>query len=258
MKLFLPVLCCLFAFSTASLAQTFQWHKNPVIAHRGAFKKKNLPENSIAALKEAIRLNCYGTEFDVHMTKDSVLVVNHDNDHQGMVIATSTYAELKKLPLKNSESIPTLKSYLNEGKKQRRTKLILEIKPVQDPERMRQVTDAVVAMVRELKAQQWVEYIGFNYASMLRVLELEPTATVAYLNGDATAEKLKQDGFAGADYHFTKYKNSDWFSKAKELGLTLNAWTVNQAEDMQWLLDNKVEFITTNEPELLFEILKKK
>ncbi|MEJ5962328.1 glycerophosphodiester phosphodiesterase [Pedobacter immunditicola] len=257
MKLFLPAFCCLILFATASLAQTFQWHKNPVIAHRGAFKKKNLPENSIAALKEAIRLKCYGTEFDVHMTKDSVLVVNHDHDHQGMVIATSTYAALKKLPLKNGESIPTLESYLKEGKKQVRTKLILEIKPDKDPERMREIADAVVAMVRKLKAQQWVEYIGFNYASMLRVLALEPTATVAYLNGDATAEKLKQDGFAGADYHFTAYKTSDWFSKAKELGLTLNAWTVNNAEDMQWLLDNKVEFITTNEPELLFEILKK-
>lgn len=258
MKPFLPVFCCLFLFSIASFAQTFQWHKNPVIAHRGAFKKNNLPENSIAALKEAIRLNCYGTEFDVHMTKDSILVVNHDPDHQGMVIATSTYATLKKLPLKNGESIPTLKSYLKEGKKQLRTKLILEIKPDKDPERMRQVTDAVVAMVRKLKAQQWVEYISFNYASMSRVLELEPTAIVAYLNGDATAEKLKQDGFAGADYQFSKYKNSDWFSKAKELGLTLNAWTVNKAEDMQWLLDNKVEFITTDEPELLFEVLKKK
>jgi glycerophosphoryl diester phosphodiesterase len=257
MKTFLPVFWCLILFSTITLAQTFKWNKNPVIAHRGAFKKKNLPENSIAALKEAIRLNCYGTEFDVHMTKDSVLVVNHDDDYQGMIIANSTYKELKKLPLKNGESIPTLKSYLNEGKKQQRTKLILEIKPVKDPQRMRQVADAVVAMVKKLKVEQWVEYIGFNYASMQRILELEPTATVSYLNGDATAEKLKQDGFAGADYHFTKYKDSDWFSKATELGLTLNAWTVNEAGDMQWLLDNKVTYITTNEPELLFEILKK-
>ena len=257
MRPFLPVFCCMILFSMTSIAQTFQWNKNPVIAHRGAFKKNNLPENSIAALKEAFRLNCYGSEFDVHMTVDSVLVVNHDNDHQGLVIAKTTYKDLKKLPLKNGESIPTLESYLKEGKKQRSTKMILEIKPDKDPERMRQVTDAVVAMVRKLKAQEWVEYIGFNYASMERVLALEPTAKVAYLNGDATAEKLKKDGFAGADYHYTVYKNGDWFTKAKELGLTLNAWTVNEAADMQWLLANKVEYITTNEPELLFDILKK-
>ena len=257
MKIFFPVLTTIMLFTTSLIAQTFHWNKNPVIAHRGAFKKNNLPENSIASLKEAIRLKCYGSEFDVHLTKDSILVLNHDNEYNGMVIANTTYKELKKQRLSNGEEIPTLKNFLKEGKKQRQTKLILEIKPDKNPERMRQVTDAAVAMVKKLKAEPWVEYIGFNYASMQRVLELEPSAKVAYLNGDAPLEKLKEDGFAGADYYFTVYKKGDWFSKAKDLGLTLNAWTVNTEEDMQWLLDNKVEFITTNEPELLFEVLKK-
>ena len=31
---------------------------NPVIAHRGAWKAKGLPKNSIAALKEAINQKC--------------------------------------------------------------------------------------------------------------------------------------------------------------------------------------------------------
>jgi len=256
MKLFFPIICCIF-FSTTLIAQNIKWNNNPVIAHRGAWKKKSLPENSIAALQEAIRLHCYGAEFDVHQTKDGVLVVNHDDDFKGMVIANTTYNELKKFPLANGETIPTLKSYLKKGKKQEQTKLILEIKPVKNPAQMRNVTEAVVAMVHQLKAQQWVEYISFSYAAMQRVLELNPSATVAYLNGDVTAEKLKQDGFAGADYYFTVYKTNNWFGKAKELGLTLNAWTVNTAADMQWLLDNQVDFITTNEPELLFEVLKK-
>jgi glycerophosphoryl diester phosphodiesterase len=37
----------------------------------------------------------------------------------------------------------------------------------------------------------------------------------------------------------------------------LNVWTVNNKEDMQWLIDNKFDYITTNEPELLFEVIKK-
>ena len=41
---------------------------------------------------------------------------------------------------------------------------------------------------------------------------------------------------------------------AKENGIILNAWTVNTREDMQWLLDNKFDFITTNEPELLLSL----
>lgn len=51
---------------------------NPVVAHRGAFKAKGLPENSVAALQEAIRLKCTGSEFDVRMSADDSLIINHD------------------------------------------------------------------------------------------------------------------------------------------------------------------------------------
>jgi glycerophosphoryl diester phosphodiesterase len=252
------LLCCsvlLLAFNAE--AQQLKINKNPVIAHRGAWKTKKLPENSIAALKEAVRLKCYGSEFDVHQSADGVLVINHDPDYQGMLIAKTTYVELKKHPLPNGEEIPTLENYLKTGMKQRNTKLILEIKPVGDPQKMKEVTDAAVAMVQRLKAQAWIEYISFDYGCLQRVLELDPKAIVAYLKGDVPAEKMKQDGFAGVDYNYKIYKNGDWFNQTKKLGLTLNAWTVNDAQEMQWLIDNKADYITTNEPELLFEVLKK-
>ena len=38
----------------------------------------------------------------------------------------------------------------------------------------------------------------------------------------------------------------------------VNAWTVNEAKDMEWLISQGVDFITTNEPVVLEEILKKK
>lgn len=233
------------------------WNKNQVIAHRGAWKKKALPENSIASLKEAVRLGCYGSEFDVHMTSDSVLVINHDHDFLGMPIATSTYAELRTKKLSNGEEIPTLEAYLKEGLRQKGTKLILELKPSNiSAERDLQMTKRSLAMVKKLKATAWVDYISFSYDILKHVLELQPKANVAYLNGDASLDKLKQDGFYGADYHFSVYKKGDWFAPAKKLDLTINAWTVNTAEEMNWLLDNKADFITTNEPELLFETLK--
>ncbi|NQX55579.1 glycerophosphodiester phosphodiesterase [Pedobacter panaciterrae] len=233
------------------------WNNNPVIAHRGAWKKNNLPENSIASLKEAIRLGCYGSEFDVHMTSDSVLVINHDPDFYGLHIAQVTYKELLTKKHPNGENIPTLEAYLKEGIKQKKMKLILEIKPSKaDPERDQKLTDRAVAMVKKLKAKEWVDYISFSYDVLKRVLELDPKAKVAYLNGDASLDKLKADGFYGADYHYSVYQKGEWFAKAKELGLTINAWTVNNAEDMKWLLKNKVEFITTNEPELAFETIK--
>jgi glycerophosphoryl diester phosphodiesterase len=115
-------------FTQATLAQS-TFHQNKIIAHRGAWKANELPQNSIASLREAIRLGCEGSEFDVWMTADEVLVVNHDHDFQGMDIETSTYEQLLSKTLSNGEKIPTLKSYLSEGMTQKGTKLILEFKP---------------------------------------------------------------------------------------------------------------------------------
>ncbi|MNL76295.1 hypothetical protein D3C87_2022410 [compost metagenome] len=89
-------------------------------------------------------------------------------------------------------------------------------------------------------------------------MELKPQAKVYYLKGDVSAEQLAADKLYGADYHFSVFKKGDWFADAKKYKLHLNAWTVNKEEDMNWLLDNKVDFITTNEPELLFELIGKR
>lgn len=242
---------------TKEMTAKASWNKNQVIAHRGAWKKNNLPENSIASLKEAVRIGCYGSEFDVHMTSDSVLVVNHDPEFLGLSIAKLTYQELLAKKHSNGESIPTLEAYLKEGMKQKHTKLILELKPSKiSPERDLHMTGKAVAMVKKLKAEAWVDYISFSYEILKHVKELQPKANVAYLNGDAPLEKLKADGFYGADYNLAVYKKGEWFQKARELGLTINAWTVNTADDMNWFLDNKADFITTNEPELLLEVIK--
>lgn len=104
-------------FFTASFGQKFNWNKNQVIAHRGAWKKNNFPQNSIASLNEAVKLGCYGSEFDVWMTADNILVVNHDPEFQGLTIEKVNYADLLTKTMSNGEKIPTLEAYLLAGKK---------------------------------------------------------------------------------------------------------------------------------------------
>jgi glycerophosphoryl diester phosphodiesterase len=234
------------------------WNKNQVIAHRGAWKKMGLPENSIASLKEAIKIGCHGSEFDVHLTKDSVMVVNHDPVFMGMNIGQSTYEQLLTKKLVNGESIPTLEAYLKTGMKQKKTKLILEIKPQNmGAERDVALTSRVIEMVKKLKAEAWVEYISFGYHICTQLITAMPNAKVAYLTGDATPEKMKADGFSGVDYHFSVYqKNADYIARFKKLGLTINGWTANLPAEINYLIDNKVDYITTNEPELAFELIK--
>ena len=48
-----------------------------VISHRGDWR--NYPENSIPAIESVIRMGADMVEIDVSMTRDSVLVLCHDN-----------------------------------------------------------------------------------------------------------------------------------------------------------------------------------
>jgi glycerophosphoryl diester phosphodiesterase len=237
-----------------------QFNKNIVIAHRGAWKAANLPENSIASLNHAIALGCHAAEFDVHMTADSILVVNHDHEFYGLDIEKSTYAQLLEKKHPNGEAIPTLEAYLREGMKQKKTKLVVEIKTSRiSPAHALTVAEKAYAVVQQLKAQKWVEYICFSWEVGKRLHQLDKKAKIAYLEGDKTPAEAKAAGYTGLDYHYSVYqKNPAWIAEAHKLGLTVNAWTVNTRTDMQTLISQDVEYITTNEPELLFEVLKEK
>lgn len=233
--------------------------RNKVIAHRGAWKNTGAAENSIAALKQAIALKCEGSEFDVHMSADSLPVINHDAAIQGISIAKTNSSELLGLKLSNGESLPTLEAYLKAGMEQSRTKLILEIKASElGRESSIALTRKVVALVEKLQAQAWVDYISFDYDVCKEVMTLAPYAKVAYLKGDKTPAELAADKFFGLDYHFSiLQKNPTWVADAKNLNLTVNVWTVNDQPTLEDLLRQDVDFITTNEPELLLSLLKK-
>ncbi len=234
---------------------TIDFEKNEVVAHRGAWKKQGLPENSIAALQEAIRLGCTGSEFDVWMTADDSLVVNHDPEFFGKMIEETTFADLQNDQLSNGEVIPTVEAYLREGMRQKNTRLVLEIKPSKiSKERGLAVAEKVMATVQKLNAAPWMMYISFDYDIVKKILAIAPEAEVAYLNGDIAPAKLKEDGVNGLDYHFSVFrKNPDWIQSAKDNKVALNAWTVNDTTTIDWLLGEGFDYITTNEPELVFE-----
>ena len=239
--------------------QPLAFAKNPVVAHRGAWKAMGYPENSIAALKYAIKLGCTGSEFDVWMTDDDSLIVNHDPKHEELFVEKSAYSELAKYKLSNGEQLPTLREYLKAGMTDNAaTSLVLEIKPSGiGKERGQLIAEKVVNLVDEMNAKPWVVYISFDYDMLLKIKTVDPQANTQYLSGNKTPEQLKQDGIDGLDYHFNAFKkNPAWIDEAKAENLTLNAWTVNEAEDIDRLLSQNFDYITTNEPELAFERFK--
>ncbi len=244
--------------SCVSTNKTSSFAKNVVVAHRGAWKAEGLPENSIASLKHAIALKCTGSEFDVQMTADNILVVNHDAHYENMLIAETSFADLAAHKLSNGETLPTLREYILAGlENNSSTRLVCEIKPAESVERGQQMAEKTVQLVKELNAEDMTVYISFGYEILKKIKELNPKAHTQYLEASKSPEELKADGIDGADYHFKAFKkHPEWIKSAKKIGITLNAWTVNDSADMDWLLDENFDFITTNEPELLLEKIK--
>lgn len=235
------------------IADSFKHNK--VIAHRGAWKNTATPENSVASLQAAFDLSCEGSEFDVHLSADTVLFVHHDANMGNVYIERSDSATLRKLTLTNGEPLPLVSEFLQAGMQQQKTKLVLELKPsVVSKERSLLLARKVVEAVREAKAEAWMIYISFNYDILKEILRLDPYAKCAYLMGDHPPAQLAADHMYGLDYHLSNLqKNKTWIQQAKQLGLTTNVWTVNDPEQMDYFLAEGIGYITTNEPELLLK-----
>ena len=242
-------------FALAALLLSVPVSAQKVCAHRGFWQCEGAgyAQNSIASLRLAQEGGFWGSEFDVHLTADSVVVVNHDADLNGIHIHSSTYRELLKTRLPNGETIPTLNEYLHQGAKSA-CMLVLEIKPQDTVE----ATLTLAAQcVRQLKAHglldpQRVMFISFSYDACKWIAANLPGFGNQYLEGVVEPEQIHADGINGIDYNWVAFrKHPDWVARAHALGLTVNVWTVDDPEEMRYLRDLGVDVITTNQPRIL-------
>ncbi|MDR1496791.1 MAG: hypothetical protein LBS59_00020 [Puniceicoccales bacterium] len=233
--------------------------KTQIIAHRGHWDKRSSPENSLSSLENAIKTGAYGSELDVRMSSDGVLVLNHDEKYKGVFIEKATYKEISKLRLANGEPLPTLQQCADIVKKQKKTKLIIEIKPHSSAEKDRRTAGEIVKLVNKNNIADLVDYISFSWHACKELIKLNPGHRVSYLRGDKPPKQLKAEGLWGMAYSWKelKEKHPEWLKEAKALGLVVNVWTVNDAKIMRYFIGQKVDFITTDKPLVLKELLKK-
>ncbi|CAN5700239.1 hypothetical protein BH09CHL1_BH09CHL1_08320 [soil metagenome] len=83
-----------------------------VYAHRGA--SIEFPENTLAAFRRALELGAPGIELDIHLSKEGIPVVLHDESVDRTTNGTGntdemTLAEIQALDAGNGERIPTLR-----------------------------------------------------------------------------------------------------------------------------------------------------
>lgn len=126
---------------------------NHMYAHRGLHNMKRkdkplLPENSYAAIKRAADLG-YGIEFDVHLTKDNVPVVFHDDTLNRVCgvkgyLKDYTFEELRQFRLlETDQKIPSFEEILKvvDG----RVPLIIEYKVEKNADRLCSICNRILS-----------------------------------------------------------------------------------------------------------------
>ena len=239
-----------FSLLIALLLTSATFAQTQIIAHRG-YHAKNSTDNSISALRNAQDINVYGSECDLNLTSDGFIVVAHGPNHGTHRIQSTDFKTLRQQFLKTGEVLPLFEEYLEAVKRKPETKLIIEIKNHATPQRETELVKNVLKAVKKHKLEKHVEYIAFRQHVCNELVALGGKGIkVAYLNGDLSPEYCKGMGYTGIDYNFNVMKKRpEWIHEAHKLGMTVNVWTVNTPENMKWCVDNKVDFITTDNPE---------
>ena len=99
-----------------------------VISHRGYWKTEGSAQNSVTSFLKADSISSYGSELDVWLTADSVLIANHDRVFKGLAMETSLSGDILATRLSNGEYVPSFEAILGAMRKTSATRLILEIK----------------------------------------------------------------------------------------------------------------------------------
>ncbi len=245
-------------FAVVFLSFNIASSQTRVIAHRGYWNCEGSAQNSIAALRNSAKIGVFGSEFDVLMTKDGVLVVNHDNTINNIDIQNVDYKEIKHLKIANGEQLPTLEEYLVEGKKHPQLKLILELKPLYTKKVEDKAVKNALKLVKRLNLESQIEFISFSL-NICEEFARQSNIPVSYLTGDIKPEELKRKGIDGIDYHYKiMTETKDMIPSAKECNFITNSWTVNDLRVTDTLIKAGIDYITTDYPEEVTLLINRK
>lgn len=249
---------------TSGFPAVDQGGKVAVVAHRGFWNSEQggMSENSIASLKAAQDNGFWGSECDVHITADGIVLVNHNDDIEGKLIETHNYADFVSDLLPNGERRPTLDEYLDQAAKSCGTKLIIEFKKHKQQDREDLMVEKTVEALKAhgLYDPDRVLFISFSR----HICDIVAAGHPQFINQFLSANVVKNEapalyakrGINGIDYYYPMFSaHPDWVKQAHELGMSVNAWTVNDEKDMVKMISLGVDAITTNFPLLARELL---
>ncbi len=226
-----------------------------LVGHRGY--RSIAPENTAVSFEEAGKAGFWGAECDIYRTKDGVWVIQHDVNTYRMMDKTSsienkTYKELLEYNTDNGTNIEnytnlkicSFEEYLQICSKYGMT-AVIEFKGKNNTEHY----DEVAELVEEYGVE--AVYISFHFEN-LQAMRAVSDAPLYYLVQKIEPEDIelaKTLDNCGIDFNGNKEKNyeTDIINQCRDAGLALGAWTINDTEVLDKLVDEYgVTLITTD------------
>lgn len=235
-------------------------HKIGIVAHRGYWncEEGGYSHNSLAALRAAGENGFWGSEFDVNMTADGCLLVFHDSKINGKRICEYNADELADYRLPNGEKIPTLDEFLTVAAEYPNTMLVLELKKHPTSEMEKSAADKCIATLKKygLYSPERVMFISFSEYACRYFAENSYGFIIQYLADNRSISQLAESGINGIDMHYKKLLGDEKLIKeARENNFSINVWTVNNESDFKDAINAGVDFITTDNPQRVRELL---
>ncbi len=228
------------------------------IAHRGFSAR--YPENTLAAFEAAIQAGAWMCELDVHLTRDRVPVVIHDEklerttSGQGMV-GDLTLAEIKALVAAGkfrefqNERVPTLEEVL--ALVHGRCGLNVEIK-------CRGAERAVCDLIRRHDEVTSSMVSSFEWDTLAAVRGIDSEIRLGLL-AEEDPQRLLEAAVAMQAFAINPrfdLVDRELCRQAHERGLQVLVWTVDAPDAMRALIGNGVDGIMTNYPDRLAALIR--
>ncbi len=222
-----------------------------VWAHRGA--SGHAPENTLAAFALAADLGADGVELDVQLSADGQVVVIHDEtldrttNGQGAV-KDFTAGQLAAVDAGKGEHIPLLDEVFSLLKP---TRLVINVELKNSIELYLGIEPLVVDLISAYGLQERVVVSSFNHYSLVAVRELAPLP-LGVLSTDLMYEPWKYAQTVGATAlhpHWKLLQLPGYVEQAHAAGLRVHPWTVNEPDDIAWVITKGADALITNYPD---------
>lgn len=224
-----------------------------IYAHRGLHRHTR--ENTLNAFRGAALMRCDGVELDVRQSADGALVVHHDPSIEGRAIAST---DAKYLP----SYVPTLEDALAACGDLR---VNVEIKNLREPDEPTYddtgaFAQGVVALIERMDRAEGIVISSFDLATCASVRALAPEMAVGWLldwrldpmASLASAHALRLDAL----HPYFGVVEAPLVTRAHQLGMALNVWTVDTEGDIVAMIELGVDAVITNEPALALALAR--